>query len=165
MAKWHWDLEDREQLRRSQAAFSWVTEQYDKIPVERIITGDGALPGTMLRLPIVYGLGDPLHRFFATLKRMDDGRAATRSRNAHALEKFTVLTVGCRILPQMSARRRALRKVTVPGQLDTRLGQCKYFPSDVVTAGWSRVFEVHDVGIEPMLGWRFLLPQAAYIGK
>jgi nucleoside-diphosphate-sugar epimerase len=67
---------DREQLRRSQAAFSWVTEEYDKIPAERIIMGDGTIPGTVLRLPMVYGPGDPLHRFFATLKRMDDGRAA-----------------------------------------------------------------------------------------
>jgi nucleoside-diphosphate-sugar epimerase len=67
---------DPEQLRRSQAAFSWVTEDYDKIPVERIIMGDGAVPGTVLRLPMVYGPGDPLHRFFAMLKRMDDGRAA-----------------------------------------------------------------------------------------
>src|ERR1700676_1896722 len=67
---------DREQLRRSQAAFSWVTEDYDKIPVEKIILGDRKLPGTVLRLPMVYGPGDPLHRFFATLKRMDDGRPA-----------------------------------------------------------------------------------------
>jgi len=66
---------DREHLRRSQAAFSWVTEDYDKIPVERVILGDSAIPGTMLRLPMVYGPSDPLHRFFATLKRMDDGRA------------------------------------------------------------------------------------------
>jgi nucleoside-diphosphate-sugar epimerase len=67
---------DREQLRRSQAAFSWITEDYDKIPVERIILGDRQLPGTVLRLPMVYGPGDPLHRFFAILKRMDDGRPA-----------------------------------------------------------------------------------------
>jgi nucleoside-diphosphate-sugar epimerase len=67
---------DREQLRRTQAAFSWVTEDYDKIPVERIILGDARLPGTVLRLPMVYGPGDPLHRFFAMLKRMDDGRSA-----------------------------------------------------------------------------------------
>ena len=67
---------DREHLRRTQAAFSWVTEEYDKIPVERTILGDAELHGTVLRLPMVYGPGDPLHRFFATLKRMDDGRAA-----------------------------------------------------------------------------------------
>ncbi len=67
---------DREQLRRTQAAFSWVTEEYDKIPVEKIILGDVRLHGTVLRLPMVYGPGDPLHRFFATVKRMDDGRLA-----------------------------------------------------------------------------------------
>jgi nucleoside-diphosphate-sugar epimerase len=63
-------------LRRQQATFSWVTENYDKIPVERIVMGDAQLRGTVLRLPMVYGPGDPLHRFFATLKRMDDGRPA-----------------------------------------------------------------------------------------
>jgi len=67
---------DREHLRRQQAVFSWVTEDYDKIPVERIILNDTQLRGTVLRLPMVYGPGDPLHRFFATLKRMDDGRPA-----------------------------------------------------------------------------------------
>jgi nucleoside-diphosphate-sugar epimerase len=67
---------DREHLRHTQAAFSWVTEEYDKIPVERIVLGDSQLAGTVLRLPMVYGPGDPLHRLFATLKRMDDGRPA-----------------------------------------------------------------------------------------
>ena len=67
---------DREHLRKTQAAFSWVTEDYDKIPVERVVMSDAQLPGTVLRLPMVYGPGDPLHRFFATLKRMDDGRPA-----------------------------------------------------------------------------------------
>jgi len=67
---------DREHLRRQQTVFSWVTEDYDKIPVERIILGVRKLLGTVLRLPMVYGPGDPLHRFFATLRRMDDGRPA-----------------------------------------------------------------------------------------
>lgn len=65
-----------EHLRLAQAAFSWITEDYDKIPVERTVLGDPALPGTVLRLPMVYGPGDPLHRFFPTLKRMDDNRPA-----------------------------------------------------------------------------------------
>ena len=65
-----------EQLRMVKDAFSWFTEDYDKIPVERTVLGDAQLPGTVLRLPMVYGPGDPLHRFFATLKRMDDGRPA-----------------------------------------------------------------------------------------
>src|SRR5207237_4286575 len=47
-----------------------------KIPVERAILGESDLPGTVLRLPMVYGPGDPLHRFFPLLKRIDDGRPA-----------------------------------------------------------------------------------------
>jgi len=35
---------------------------------------DAELPGTILRLPAVYGPGDSSHRFFSHLKRMDDGR-------------------------------------------------------------------------------------------
>ena len=56
--------------------FAWLDDEYDKIPVERAVLGDGALPGTVLRLPMVYGPGDPLHRLFPILKRIDDGRAA-----------------------------------------------------------------------------------------
>ncbi len=63
-----------EHLRMAQAAFPWITEDYDKIPVERTVLGDPELPGTVLRLPMVYGPGDPVHRFFPTLKRIDDNR-------------------------------------------------------------------------------------------
>ncbi len=63
-------------LQMLQATFSWLDGEYDKIPVERAVLGDENLPGTVLRLPMVYGPGDPLHRFFPTLKRMDDARPA-----------------------------------------------------------------------------------------
>jgi nucleoside-diphosphate-sugar epimerase len=63
-----------ERLKMVQAVFSWVDEEYDKIPVERAVLAAPDLPGTVLRLPMVYGPGDPLHRFFSYLKRMDDGR-------------------------------------------------------------------------------------------
>lgn len=53
----------------------WVYH-YDKILVERVVMGDAELPGTILRLPAVYGPGDGSHRFFSHLKRMDDGRPA-----------------------------------------------------------------------------------------
>ncbi len=62
-----------EKLRQS---FPWLDEEYDKIPVERAILGDPAVPGTILRLPMIYGPGDPLHRLFPILKRIDDGRRA-----------------------------------------------------------------------------------------
>ena len=64
-----------EQLRMAQAAFGWITDDYDKIPVEQMILSDARLPGTVLRLPMVFGPGDPLHRLYPTIKRIADGRA------------------------------------------------------------------------------------------
>ena len=51
-------------------------EDYEKILVEKAIMEDPELPGTILRLPMVYGPGDDQHRLFPYLKRMDDGRPA-----------------------------------------------------------------------------------------
>jgi nucleoside-diphosphate-sugar epimerase len=51
----------------------WIDE-YDKIPVERVLLADPELPGTILRLPMVYGPGT--HRAYDYLKRMADGRPA-----------------------------------------------------------------------------------------
>ena len=54
--------------------FPWVTDDYDKIPAEHTVLNDRELPGTVLRLPMVYGPGDPLHRFHPVVKRIADGR-------------------------------------------------------------------------------------------
>ena len=54
-------------------------DDYDKILVERAVMGHAALPATILRLPMVYGPGtrdSKKRRFWAYLKRMDDGRPA-----------------------------------------------------------------------------------------
>jgi nucleoside-diphosphate-sugar epimerase len=53
----------------------WI-DDYDKILVERAVMGDPELPGTVLRLPAVYGPGDWQHRLFPYLKRMEDRRTA-----------------------------------------------------------------------------------------
>src|SRR5947209_9100719 len=63
-----------EVLKKVQSVFGWMDDAYDKIPVERAVLTDAELPGTVLRLPMVYGPGDPLHRSFPVLKRMQDGR-------------------------------------------------------------------------------------------
>ena len=63
-----------EQLKILRRIFSWVTDDYDKIPAERVVMNDIELPGTVLRLPMVYGPGDPLHRFGSVVKRIVDGR-------------------------------------------------------------------------------------------
>jgi nucleoside-diphosphate-sugar epimerase len=52
------------------------TDDYDKILVERVVLDAPDLPGTVLRLPMVYGPRDGQHRLFEYLKRMDDGRPA-----------------------------------------------------------------------------------------
>jgi nucleoside-diphosphate-sugar epimerase len=65
-----------ERIKMLQSVFAWLDDEYDKIPAERALLGDPHLPATVLRLPMVYGPGDPLHRFHALLKRMDDARPA-----------------------------------------------------------------------------------------
>ncbi len=47
---------------------------YEKILVEKIVMANPNLPGTIVRLPMVYGANDPLHRLFCYLQRMDDNR-------------------------------------------------------------------------------------------
>jgi nucleoside-diphosphate-sugar epimerase len=53
-----------------------LQDDYDKILIERVVMSDPDFPGTVLRLPMVYGPGDYQHRMFAFLKRMDDRRPA-----------------------------------------------------------------------------------------
>jgi nucleoside-diphosphate-sugar epimerase len=62
------------QIKMLQKVFGWLDDDYDKIPVERTILGDAELPGTVLRLPMIYGPGDHLRRFHPIVKRIDDGR-------------------------------------------------------------------------------------------
>ena len=65
-----------ETVKMLQNTFTWLDEHDDKIAVEEAIRGDPAVSWTVLRLPMVYGPGDPLHRFFPLLKRVTDGRSS-----------------------------------------------------------------------------------------
>ena len=65
-----------DRIKMLQQVFGWLDDEYDKIPVEREILADGRLPGTALRLPMVYGPGDTLHRLMPIVKRIADGRGA-----------------------------------------------------------------------------------------
>jgi hypothetical protein len=42
-----------------QSVFSWLDNRYDKLAVEEAIMADLQRPGTVLRLPMVYGPKDP----------------------------------------------------------------------------------------------------------
>ncbi|EJL23826.1 NAD-dependent epimerase/dehydratase family protein [Brevibacillus sp. BC25] len=49
-------------------------EYYDKVLVEGVVMGQQSLPGTILRLPMVYGPHDYQHRVYPYLQQMRDGR-------------------------------------------------------------------------------------------
>jgi nucleoside-diphosphate-sugar epimerase len=55
-------------------AFGWLDAEYDKIPVEREVLAAGEPEGIVLRLPMVYGPGDRLHRLLPLVRRIDDRR-------------------------------------------------------------------------------------------
>ena len=63
-----------EVLKKVREIFAWMNDQYDKVKVEKELLSAPNLQGTVLRLPMVYGPGDPIQRFHHLLKRMDDGR-------------------------------------------------------------------------------------------
>jgi nucleoside-diphosphate-sugar epimerase len=66
-----------------------IMDNYDKILVERVILRNPDFPGTILRLPMVYGPRDNQHRLFEYLKRMDDGRPAILFDEASAQWRWT----------------------------------------------------------------------------
>ncbi len=63
-------------VKMLQSTFTWLDDHYDKIAVEQAIMSSSVVSGTVVRLPMVYGPGDRLHRFFPLVKRFADGRPA-----------------------------------------------------------------------------------------
>jgi nucleoside-diphosphate-sugar epimerase len=61
-----------DQLQRLMTVFPWLDDRYNKLAVERAVSNDPELPATILRLPMIYGPGDHLHRLRPLLARMDD---------------------------------------------------------------------------------------------
>jgi nucleoside-diphosphate-sugar epimerase len=62
----------REVLTTLQQTLGWLDEEYDKIPVEDAVLEERSFEGIVLRLPMVYGPGDPLRRFAGLLNEMDN---------------------------------------------------------------------------------------------
>jgi nucleoside-diphosphate-sugar epimerase len=63
------------QIAMLKQIFGWLDDDYDKLAVERVVQGSSSLGWTILRLPMIYGPGDRLHRLWAIVKRIRDGRA------------------------------------------------------------------------------------------
>ena len=68
---------------RKEDPMRWL-DDYEKILVERVVMESRDLPGTVLRLPMVYGPGDDAHRLFPYVKRIDDGRDVILIEDARA---------------------------------------------------------------------------------
>jgi nucleoside-diphosphate-sugar epimerase len=64
-------------------------EDYEKIEVEQVVLDAPGLPGTVLRLPAVYGPNDANHRLFDPLHRMDDGRTVIALPETYAQWRWT----------------------------------------------------------------------------
>jgi nucleoside-diphosphate-sugar epimerase len=82
----------REELypyRRSAAGPADWTYHYEKILVERAVLASSAPVGAVLRLPAVYGPGDPYRRLRPYIKRMNDGRPAILLETAQAAWRWT----------------------------------------------------------------------------
>jgi nucleoside-diphosphate-sugar epimerase len=73
-----------EAFLRLQQVFGWLDEEYDKVAVERELLASTDVQATVLRLPLVYGPGDSLHRLYPLIKRMDDNRPAILLEEKHA---------------------------------------------------------------------------------
>jgi nucleoside-diphosphate-sugar epimerase len=72
-----------EVVQKMKSIFTWVNPEYDKIAVEEAVMR-GRIAATVVRLPMVYGPGDPLHRLHGVLKRIGDGRPAIILADDHA---------------------------------------------------------------------------------
>jgi nucleoside-diphosphate-sugar epimerase len=64
-------------------------ENYDKILVERVVREATRLDATVLRLPAVYGPGNPQRRLASPLRRMDDDRPAVLMDDGQAAWRWT----------------------------------------------------------------------------
>jgi nucleoside-diphosphate-sugar epimerase len=63
-----------EQIDMLKSVFGWLDDDYDKILVEQVVLGTQEMVGTVLRLPMVYGPGDRLHRLRPLVAHMDAGK-------------------------------------------------------------------------------------------
>ena len=122
-------------MRVARGMYPWLEEEYDKIPAERAILASAGLPGTILRLPMIYGPGDPGHRLMPVIKRVDDGR--------------TVM-----LLDEGTAQWRAIR-----GYVEDVAWAVALAATDARAAG--RVYNVGDQENYTELEWRRQIAEAA----
>ncbi len=67
---------------------------FDNLVVESAVRNQSDLPTTVLRLPMIYGPHDPLHRLHRYVKRMDDARPSVLLDERLARARFSRAFVG-----------------------------------------------------------------------
>jgi len=112
--------------------------EFDKISVERIVAACPGFAATILRLPMVYGPGDRMHRLFEYLKRMDDHRPVILLDDVHARWRWIrgyVENVAAAICLALADRRAAGKIYNVGEQ--PALAEAEWVQSIARCVGWS----------------------------
>lgn len=130
---------------------------YEKILVERAIANVPDLPGTVLRLPAVYGPGDYQHRLFPYLRRMDDGRPAILLEEGLARWRWTMGYVEdtARAIARAATAERAANRVYNVGERDSlthsewvrAIGEAAGWDGEVVSVPKEQLPEHLDLGL------------------
>ena len=139
------------QIAKLQQIFGWLDEEYDKIPVERAVLSDERLPGTVLRLPMVYGPGDKLHRFFPIVKRISDRRPAIILTEQFAAWRGTkgYVDEAAAAIAAAAASERAAGRVYNIGEPDT-LSELEWARMMAGAMGWRGEFVIVPNDRAPM---------------
>ncbi len=149
----HSGVYGREATIMLQSVFGWLTPDYDKIPVERAVLSNPELPGTVLRLPMVYGPGDPLHRFYPIVKRVQDRRPAilleenlARWRGTRGYVENVAAAIALAVVSPQAAGR-----IYNIGDPDT-LTEAEWTRAVVAAMGWNgRIACLPDAALPPHL--------------
>jgi len=138
------------QVQMLQQIFGWLDEAYDKIPVEQEIMASPELPGTVLRLPMVYGPGDGLHRFHPIVKRISDGRRTIVVSEDMAAWRSTKGYVGnvAAAIAVAAVSDRAAGRIYNVGEADA-LTELEWARRIAATLGWTGEFVVMPDALVP----------------
>lgn len=127
-----------------------IDEGYDKVGVEGAARADPELPVTIVRYPAVYGPGDPQHRLYGYVRRMDDARPAILLEETHASWQWVrgyAEDVGHALALVAESEQAAGRIYNVAAQVAHREGDWVQRIAD--TVGWDGRVVVTPVDVLP----------------
>jgi nucleoside-diphosphate-sugar epimerase len=138
----------------------WLFD-YEKLLVERVVLGESELPGTVLRLPMVYGPGDHHHRLASYLWLMKDRRGTIQLTEGQSGWRWTrgyVENVAAAIA-LAAVDDRAVGSVYNVGEADAQ-SEAEWVAAVGRAAGWGGEVVTVTSGVlptssEPDFDWRF----------